>query len=152
LRVTPPEVPERVERLLDDQRSLADEIKALRRQGAGGRARELAGQAVGGVVVARVDGTTRDELKDLALAIRDQPDVRGVVLGGVPDGGGVSLIAAVVKNSGLDASQLIAEAARTVGGGGGRGADVAVAGGRDSSRLDEALDQARVAAGGAGSQ
>ncbi|HEV2757934.1 MAG TPA: alanine--tRNA ligase, partial [Acidimicrobiales bacterium] len=46
LRVTPPEVPERVERLLDDQRSLADEIKALRRQGAGGRARELAGQAV----------------------------------------------------------------------------------------------------------
>ena len=152
LRVTPPEVPERVERLLDDQRSLADELKALRRQGAGGRARDLAAQAVDGVVVARIDGTTRDELKDLALAIREQPEVRGVVLGGVPDGGGVSLIAAVVKNSGLDASQLIADAARTVGGGGGRGADVAVAGGRDASRLDEALDQARHAAGGAGSR
>ncbi len=39
LRVSPPEVPLRVEKLLDEQRSLADEIKALRRQGAGGRPR-----------------------------------------------------------------------------------------------------------------
>jgi len=147
LRVTPPEVPGRVERMLDDQRSLAEEIKALRRQGAGGRARELAGQAVDGVVVARVDGTTRDDLKDLALAVRDQPGMRAVVLGGEPEGGGVSLIAAVVKNSGLDASRLLADAARTVGGGGGRGAEVAMAGGRDPARLDEALDQARQAAG-----
>ncbi len=156
LRVTAPEVPERVERLLDDQRSLADEIKALRRQGAGGRAKELAAEAVGGVVVARIDGTTRDELKDLAVAIRDQPGLRGAVLGGVPEGGGVSLIAAVTKASGLDASQLIADAAKAVGGGGGRGAEVAVAGGRDASKLDDALDMARRAAaqvagaGGAG--
>ncbi len=149
LRVTPPEVPDRVERLLDDQRSLADEIKALRRQGAGGRAKELAALAVDGVVVARVDGTTRDELKELAVAIRDQPGLRGAVLGGEPDGGGVSLVAAVTKTSGLDASSLLADAARTVGGGGGRGADVAVAGGRDPSRLDDALDQARRAVGGA---
>ncbi|MDP1804986.1 MAG: alanine--tRNA ligase-related protein, partial [Acidimicrobiales bacterium] len=42
LRVSPPEVPQRVEKLLDEQRGLADEIKALRRQGAGGRAKELA--------------------------------------------------------------------------------------------------------------
>ncbi len=149
LRVTPPEVPERVEKLLEDQRGLADEIKALRRQGAGGRAKELAGQAVDGVVVARIDGTTRDELKDLALAIRDQPGIRGAVLGGVPEGGGVSLIAAVAKDSGLDASQLIADAAKTVGGGGGRGADVAVAGGRNAEKLDEALDLARQAASAA---
>ena len=150
LRVAPPEVPSRVERLLDDNRSLGDEVKALRRQGAGGRARELAAGAVDGVVVARVDGTTRDEIKDLALAVRDQPDVRGAVLGGVPDGGGVALVAAVSKDSGLDASKLLADAARTVGGGGGRGPDVAIAGGRDAARLDEALDQARQAAGGAG--
>jgi alanyl-tRNA synthetase len=152
LRVAPPEVPERVERLLDDNRSLSDEVKALRRQGAGGRAREMAALAVDGVVVARVDGTTRDELKDLALAIRDQPGVRGAVLGGVPDGGGVALVAAVAKGNGLDASKLLSDAARTVGGGGGRGPDVAIAGGRDASKLDQALDQARqaVAPGGAG--
>ena len=148
LRVVPPEVPERVERLLDDNRSLHDEIKALRRQGAGGRARELAADAIDGVVVARVDGTTRDELKDLALATRDQPGVRGAVLGGEPEGGGVSLVAAVAKDSGLDASALLAAAARMVGGGGGRGSDVAVAGGRDAAKLDDALELARQAAAG----
>jgi alanyl-tRNA synthetase len=146
LRVAPPEVPERVEKLLDDNRTLSDEVKALRRQGTGGRARDFVAQAVDGVVVARVDGTTRDELKDLALAIRDQQGIRAVVLGGTPEGGGVALIAAAAKGSALDASRLIADAARTVGGGGGRSPDVAVAGGRDASRLDEALDQARAAA------
>ncbi len=150
LRVPVPEVPERVERLLDDNRSLSDEVKALRRQGAGGRAKEMAAAAVDGVVVARVDGTTRDELKDLAVAIRDQPGIRGAVLGGATDGGGVALIAAVTKASGLDASKLISDAARTVGGGGGRGSDVAAAGGRDATRLDQALDQARQAAGAGG--
>jgi hypothetical protein len=34
-----------------------------------------------------------------------------------------------------------------VGGGGGKGRDLAVAGGRDASRIDEALEQARAAAG-----
>jgi alanyl-tRNA synthetase len=118
LRVAPPEVPERVEKLLDDNRTLSDEVKALRRQGTGGRARDFVAQAVDGVVVARVDGTTRDELKDLALAIRDQQGIRAVVLGGTPEGGGVALIAAAAKGSALDASRLIADAARTVGGGG----------------------------------
>ena len=33
------------------------------------------------------------------------------------------------------------------GGGGGKKSDIAVAGGRDPSKLDEALDQARRAAG-----
>ncbi len=146
LRVAPAEVPERVEKLLEEQRALADQIRQLRKAGASGRAGELAGGAVDGVVVARVDGTTRDDLRHLALAVRDQPNVRAVVLGGAPDGGGVALVAAVTKDSGLLASDLIAGAARTVGGGGGKHPDVAVAGGRDPGRLDEALDQARAAA------
>jgi alanyl-tRNA synthetase len=103
---------------------------------------------VDGVVVARRDGTTRDELKDLAVAVRDRPEIRAVVLGGVPEGGGVALVAAVTKDSGLDAPALIADAARTVGGGGGgKKSDIAVAGGRDAAKLDEALEQARKAAG-----
>jgi alanyl-tRNA synthetase len=147
LRVSPPEVPERVEKLLEDQKALADQIRQLRKAGASGRASELASAAVDGVVVARVDGTTRDDLRDLALAVRDQPGVRAAVLGGAPEGGGAALVAAVAKGSGLVASDLIATAARTVGGGGGKSPEVAIAGGRDPSRLDEALDQARVAAG-----
>ena len=145
LRVAPAEVPDRVGRLLDENRSLAEQVKALRRRGAGGQARELAEAAVDGVIVARYDGTTREYLRELAVAVRDQPGVRAVVLGGLPEGGGVALVAAVGKGAGLDASAILAGPARTVGGGGGRNPEVAVAGGRDASRLDEALEQARQA-------
>jgi alanyl-tRNA synthetase len=98
-------------------------------------------------VVARVDAVGRDDLRDLAVAVRESPGVRAVVLGGEPPGGGVALVAAVTKGGGLNAGELIAEPARTVGGGGGKSPELAVAGGRDASRLDEALDQARAAAG-----
>ena len=141
------EVVDAVSRRVTEIKELRDEIRDLRRQAARGRSGELAGAAVDGVVVSRLDGVPRDELRDLAVAVRDQPDVRAVVLGSAPVGGGVAIVAAVTADSGLNASELIAEAARTVGGGGGKAADLAVAGGKDASRLDEALDQARTAAG-----
>jgi alanyl-tRNA synthetase len=148
LGTTPDELPAAAEKLRSELKAARDEIKGLRRQAAGSRAAELAGDAVDGVVVARVDGTTRDEVRELALAVRQQPGVRAVVIGGEPEGGGVALVAAATRESGFDAKSLIADAARTVGGGGGgKNPELAVAGGRDPSRLDEALDQARAAAG-----
>jgi alanyl-tRNA synthetase len=149
LRTTPEELPDRLARLLEEEKALQAEVKALRRQTAGADAATLAAEADGGVVVARRDGTTREELRDLALAVREQPGVRAVVLGGAPEGGGVALVAAVRKGEGLVASDLIAEAARVVGGGGGKNPDLAMAGGKDATRLDEALDLARRAAAGA---
>ena len=143
LRVRPDELPERIERLLDERRHIDDELKVLRRAAAAAAAEGVVSEAIDGVVVARRVGTTLDELKDL-----DRPGIKAVVLGGVPEGGGVALLAAVRKDSALETPALIAEAARTVGGGGGgKKADIAVAGGRDPSKLDEALEQARRAAG-----
>jgi alanyl-tRNA synthetase len=143
LGVPPAEVVEGVERLRDELKVLRDEVRTLQRQSAGSRAGELAEAAVDGVVVARVDGLSREGVRDLALAIRDQSGIRGVVLGGEPEGGGVALVSAVTKDSGLHAGDLIAEAARVVGGGGGKQPDLATAGGRDPSRLDEALELVR---------
>ncbi|MGI9022700.1 MAG: alanine--tRNA ligase [Acidimicrobiales bacterium] len=146
LRVAPPEVPERVERVLEENRALGEELRSVRRQQAGSAAAALASEATDGTVVARrPDGTPRKELEALAVAVRDQPGVRAVVLGAVAEGGGAALVAVVTKDSGLIASDLLADAARTVGGGVGRNPERAVAGGRDASRLDEALDQARLA-------
>ncbi|MGI9080270.1 MAG: alanine--tRNA ligase [Acidimicrobiales bacterium] len=152
LRVTPPEVPDRVERVLDENRVLEDRLKALRAERAASAASDLARQAVDGVVVTRrPDGTPRNELEALAVAVRDQPGVRAVVLGaaaeggGAPGGKGATLVAVVASGSGLVASDLLVEAARIVGGGVGRNPERAVAGGRDASRLDEALDQVRQA-------
>ena len=81
------------------------------------------------------------------MAVRDVPEVRAVVLGSAPDGGGVAIVAAVRPESGLHASELIADAARAVKGGTGKNAELAVAGGKDPSALDDALGLARTAAG-----
>ena len=146
LRVAPADVISALQKRLDELRVLREELKSARRAAAGSRAAELAATAVDGVVVVRIDGIPRDDLRDLAVAVRDQ-GVRAVVVGGEPEGGGAALVAAVAKDSGLTASDLIADAARTVKGGGGRHPELAVAGGKDATRLDEALDQARAAAG-----
>ncbi|HEY5154978.1 MAG TPA: DHHA1 domain-containing protein, partial [Acidimicrobiales bacterium] len=147
LGVADDDVVDAVERRVAEVKELRDEIKGLRRDAARGEAAGLVAQAIDGVVVARVDGLGRDDLRELALAVRDQPDIRGVVLGGAPDGGGAAIVSAVRPDSGLHASDLISEAARTVKGGTGKNAELAVAGGKDPSSLDEALDQVRRAAG-----
>jgi alanyl-tRNA synthetase len=147
LGVATDEVVTGIDKRLDELKALRDEVKALKRQSATGQASALAAQAVDGVVVARVDGTDRDAVRDLAVAVRDQPGVRAAVIVGEPDGGGVALAAAVTADSGLHAGELIADAAKSVGGGGGKAPDLAVAGGRDPARIEEALDHARRAAG-----
>ena len=146
LRVSPGEVADAVERLSSDYRNLRDELAAARKSAAVGQARDLAASAVDGLVVADVTPMARQDVQDLAVAVRDLSGIRAVVLGSAPAAGGVALVAAVRSDSGLDAGRLLADAARTVGGGAGKGKEVSVAGGRDASRLGEALEQARHAA------
>ena len=128
-------------------KSLRAELAELRQAASADQSGVLAQQAVDGIVVAAVEGVDRGQLRDLAIATRDRPGVAAVVLGAAPDGGGVALVAAVAADCDLNAGVLIAEAAATIGGGGGRDAKLAIAGGRDPSRLEEALGQVRAAAG-----
>jgi alanyl-tRNA synthetase len=132
-----------VQRKLDELRSLGDEVKALRAKLASGQAGELATSAADGVVVERIDGLDSGDLRELALAVRNEPGVDVVVLVGATSAGGVSLVAAVTSTTGIQASTLIKDAAKAVGGGGGGKGDVATAGGRDPSGIDEALRIAR---------
>ncbi|MEM1333505.1 MAG: alanine--tRNA ligase, partial [Actinomycetota bacterium] len=134
-----------VQRKLDEVKALQDEIKQLRGQLAMGRATELAAIANDGVVVSRVDGLAPGDLRELAIAVRQQPSVEVVVLAGVTESGGVSLVAAVPKSWDEPASVLLKDAARAVGGGGGGKGDVATAGGKDASGIDEALGIAALA-------
>jgi alanyl-tRNA synthetase len=134
---------EGIEKRTVELKSLRDEVKALRRQVAAASAGSLLDGAVDGVVIARVEAETRDEVRDLAMSLRDRPGVRAVVLGSSPGGKGVALVAAVQPGGDLNAGDLISEAIKVVGGGGGKGADLASAGGKDASRLDEALDLVR---------
>ena len=131
-----------VARRLDELKAANDEIKRLRSSMVTARADEIAATAVDGDVVQRIDGVEPNDLRDLALALRQRPTVRNVVLGGVTPAGGVSLVAAV--DSGRAAGPLISPAAKLVGGGGGGKGDVATAGGKIPEKLDEALDLVRV--------
>jgi alanyl-tRNA synthetase len=144
---TPDTLIEGIEKRLDEIKSLRDELKAFRAKAAVGQAGALAATAVSGVVITRVDDMAPGDLRELALAIRATDGVRAVVLGGVTDTGGVSLVAAVRPESGLEAGVLIKDAAKAVGGGGGGKGDIATAGGKNPEGLDEALTIARGAAG-----
>jgi alanyl-tRNA synthetase len=127
-----------VQRRLDEIKALQGELKQLRSQLASGRASELSAAAVDGVVVQRVDGVDSGELRDLAIAVRQQ-GVRRVVLIGVTPTGGVGLAAAVQPGEGVQAADLIKAAAKAVGGGGGGKGDIATAGGKDPSGIEQAM-------------
>src|SRR5690606_24102135 len=147
LNVPVGEVVDGARKRLQEVKALRDEIKALKKQVAGDQAGELAARAVDGVVVERVDGLERDTLRDLAVALRDQPGIRAVVLGTAPEGGGAALVAAVTPDSGFDASGLLADAKALIKGGGGKDPLLAVAGGKDADGIDPALAAIRAATG-----
>jgi alanyl-tRNA synthetase len=146
LNVPVGEVVDGARKRLEEIKALRDEVKALKRQAAGGQAASLAGRAVDGILVERVEGLERDGLRDLAVALRDQ-GLKAVVLGTAPEGGGAALVAAVTPESGLHASGLLEEARSLIKGGGGKDPLLAVAGGKDAAGLDAALDTVRAAAG-----
>ncbi len=99
-------------------------------------------RAVHGVSVARRDGFDVDALREIAVTVRDTPGCKGAFLAGTPDGKRVALVAALGDGTGLEASKLVSLAARVVGGGGGGARDLAVAGGKDAGKIDDALDLA----------
>jgi alanyl-tRNA synthetase len=146
LNVPVGEVVDGARKRVEEIKALRDEVKALKKQAAGGQAGALAGKAVDGVLVERVEGVERDGLRDLAIALRDQ-GLQVVGLGTAPDGGGAALVAAVTTESGQHASGLIEEAKALIKGGGGKDPLLAVAGGKDAEGLDAALASVRAAVG-----
>jgi alanyl-tRNA synthetase len=113
------------------------------------KAEEMAatGQRIGGITVFVGRGEDADQrsLLDLADRIKSRAGEAAVVLGGAADGK-VALVASFSKevvDRGIKANDVIREAAQIVGGGGGGRDNVAQAGGRDPSKLDEALSAAR---------
>jgi len=144
LKVRPDELTAAVERRLADLRAAEAAVRSARQAALSATARDLVAKAVDGVLVARHDGLAAEALRELAIQVRQLDGVRTVVLGGTPDGAKVALVALVAPGETLGAPELIADAARTVGGGGGgKNPEAAMAGGRDPGRLNEALEGVR---------
>jgi alanyl-tRNA synthetase len=144
LRTPPLELPRRLQKLLDDQKSLEKQLAELEARLAKGRAQDLVAgaRAVAGVpvVVARLDGLNSEGLRAVVDSVRERLGSGVVVLGAVTDGS-TSLIGATTKDlvGRVPANKLIQEVAKVVGGGGGGRPDLAQAGGKNPAELDRAL-------------
>ena len=105
------------------------------------------GSKIGGIMVFVGRGEDADQraLLDLADRIKSRAGAAAVVLGGAGDGKAalVASFSKEVTDRDISAADVIREAAQVIGGGGGGRKNVAQAGGRDPSKLDEALAAAR---------
>jgi alanyl-tRNA synthetase len=146
LRASPSEIPDRIRALQAELRERNDELKSLRAQAAAGEATTLAAGARDGVVVARRDGATNDELHRLAQAVRDALESGVVVLAGAAPDGKKAGIAVGVTNDlvarGLSAAEIAQPAAKALGGGTARKPDLVVGGGPNVEAVGDALDVA----------
>ena len=149
LRTEPEHVPEAIDRLLERQRAAEKTLEQARSRELQSEAASLAATATSGVVVARRDGLSPDLLRDLAQSARATAGLRAVVLGGSPDGHKAALAVSADRNGGgsdgsqVHAGDLVKQIAPLLGGGGGGSPEMAVAGGKDPSGIDRALDEAR---------
>ena len=145
LRTTPDQVDHKVLALMNESEAQHKEIEKLRRELALRDAEKLLErvQEIGGVQVlaVQIEAANADTLREMSDWFRDKMGSGIVVLGAAIDGK-PSLVAAVTPDlveRGYDAGKLIRDVARIVGGGGGGRPTLAQAGGKDVTRLGEAL-------------
>jgi alanyl-tRNA synthetase len=144
LKTNPDEVAARVEQLMSTHKEMERRLHEIDRSSADAEAAELASSAAdhGGVrlVVARRDVGV-DVLRALAQTVKGKLGSAVVVLGTVGDSN-ANLVAGVTKDltaKGLSARDLLAAGASLLGGGAGGKPELAISGGPNKERLDEAL-------------
>jgi alanyl-tRNA synthetase len=141
LKVSVGELPGRVDGLLARVKELEDEVARARMREATAEAGTLAASAGDGAVVARRDGLSSGDLRTLAVATRDALGSGIVALVGMQDGK-AGLAVAVSKDkvaAGVSAADLARDAAKTLGGGTAKHADVVQGGGQNVDAIDDAL-------------
>jgi alanyl-tRNA synthetase len=135
-----------LERQFEATRQLEKQLDALKRKAAGSIADELLEDVrlVKEVrfIAARVDGFGRESLRQLVDSLRQKLG-SGVVVLATAEDGKVALITAVTKDltARVHAGKLVQELAKFVGGSGGGRPDLAEAGGKDTSGIENALGQ-----------
>ncbi len=146
LQTSPQEVESRVRALMDELDTLQREREAMERRLSLQSAEALLDsvQEVAGVSVLAVRATAAnaDSLREMGDYLRDKMRSGVVVLGSVINDRPmlVSMVTSdLISDKGLNAADIARTAARAIGGGGGGRPDVAQAGGRDASKLDDAL-------------
>lgn len=149
-KAKPEELPERIQTLQNELKTANKQLETALAQLALAKSESLLSQAesLGNykILVAQMGEVDPESLKSAAERLLQKLGNGAVVLGSVPEAGKVSLLAAFspdVNKFGLQAGKFIGAIAKICGGGGGGRPNLAQAGGRDESKLPEALETAR---------
>src|SRR6266516_679202 len=144
LRAPRAEIPRAISRLMDQQRQLENELETLKRKMAHSQLGNLVDKPnnVKGVAVIsrKVEGVDASMLRELAENAGSKIG-SGVIVLGLASNGRASLVAVVSEDlqKRLHAGKIIKKVAELVGGSGGGRPDFAQAGGKDSEKLEHAL-------------
>jgi alanyl-tRNA synthetase len=146
LKTTDTELKNKVLALLAESKLQAQELSSLKSKLAGSLVDEVWGKKkdVKGVslIVARTDELDPEGMRQLVDALKSKMGSGVIVLGsGKPDQ--IAFVAGVTKDlvGKIKAGDIVKEVAKVTGGGGGGRPDMAQAGGKDASKVDEALKQ-----------
>ena len=149
VKSTPDKLLSRLEQLLAEQKETAKELEKLKAKMAGGAADEmLSGKVeIGGVAVlaAEVKDMDGNALRTMGDQLKQKRGSGVVVLASGKDGK-VNLMAMAtddVVKKGVHAGNIIKAAAAVCGGGGGGRPNMAQAGGKDASKIADALEKAK---------
>jgi alanyl-tRNA synthetase len=146
------ELERKVEALLTQQKELEKQLKAFQMKQAAETASALLRKAGTGTVpfivenLGRVDG---DFLQNVAEALRAEFKGAAVLVGTGPDSVALAALVSAEHTGKVQAGKLIQAIAPLVGGKGGGKPDFARGGGKDPSRVDQALSKARELLGAA---
>ncbi|MFP4134546.1 MAG: alanine--tRNA ligase [Halothece sp.] len=149
-KVQPEEVPQRIQTLQSDLKNTQKQLEAVKQELALAKSDQLLTQAktLGEfqVLVTQVEAMDAKALQTAAERLQQKLGEAAVVLGSTPADGKVSLVAAFspeVIEKGLKAGNFIGGIAKICDGGGGGRPNLAQAGGKDASKLPEALQAAQ---------
>ena len=141
------ELPERISDLINRIKDIEKELATLRSKDALGKTSELAALAknVKGVSVIAshlADGVSGDDLRAIALDLRNRASNSVIALVSVTEGKSVLVVATTeeARSQGLKAGALVKLGSTILGGGGGGKDDFAQGGGIDSSKISQALE------------
>lgn len=150
LGTTPNKALNRLESLEDELKTSRKQIEQLQRKLAKYSFDEMIEnmESLNGkkALIAQLDGIPGETMREIADWFRNKVKEKGVlVLGSDIDGKPMLLVVLTddLVKAGLKAGDIIKPVAAVVGGGGGGRPNMAQAGGKDSSKLPEALDKAR---------
>ena len=149
LKTTPDQLMQKTENLMASLKQANSELESFKKKSMGDSVSTLIENAedINGIklITKRLDGATTDDMRSLSDTIKDKTSSVAMVFAAVNDDKVTFLVSLSddLVEKGLHAGNIVKEVAKVAGGGGGGKANMAQAGAKDISKIDEAFSVAK---------